>query len=96
MCSIINALYNIHIEQAKRRKEIGSMENKVDILKAFEETLKLTREFSDLDALKYTEREDGTELVLVYFGSNLYPTYKVNVTADSGIAMISDILRKIR
>ena len=68
------------------------MENKQAICDALCETLKLTRGFTDLQKIEYTKDAYGDEYAYV-----VGPTYayKVNVTMDSGIAMIEDILRKV-
>lgn len=85
------------------------MEDKVKIVRELEILLKSTREFSDLDHLEYTETDKG-EFVLVYFRHSynepftLHPElledrprhdYWINVTADSGIALIKDVIRRM-
>lgn len=57
------------------------------------QTLKSTRMYCDLQYLKYEERDDGREIVTARFEQ----AEKVaNVSGDSGIGMIEDIMRAIR
>ncbi len=71
-------------------------ENKVEVVQNLETLLKSTREFSDIDHLSYVEMDRG-EFVLVYFKNRTYsdPDYTIEVTWDSGIAIVMDVLRKI-
>ena len=65
-------------------------EDKQAICNALAKALQLTREFYDLASLEY-RNEDGDESVrFVYLGSSGSP---IDVTADSGVAMIRDIMR---
>ena len=57
-------------------------------------TLKATRAHRDLQGLYYQKIDSGDELVTVRWSGG--GTTVVNVTADSGIAMICDILRAIK
>ncbi len=69
------------------------MENKMEILDLLLPLLQATRRFYDLQDLIYAKQDDDyTELVTAVF-----PGGKVvcNVTADSGIAMIRDIIRQL-
>jgi len=69
------------------------MEDKKEICKSLCETLKKTREYDDLTEIAYKKREDGEEFIMAIFRDG----YKIAacVTADSGAAMIRDILRAI-
>lgn len=66
------------------------MEDKQKICDLLLPALQATRELHDLAGLKY---DAECELVIAVFGSR----YKrvANVAADSGVAMIRDILRQI-
>ena len=60
------------------------------------EALKLTRKYSDLVSITYCRNyngERGRDIVEVMYDQNRL--IKVNVSADSGIAMIYDILKWI-
>lgn len=65
-------------------------EDKATICSQFCGVLKLTRRFSDIRAIAY---DPDKEIAIAYF-----PGYKlgINVAADSGIAMITDILKKLK
>ena len=56
--------------------------------------LKATREHKDLQELYYQKLDSGDETVTVRWSCG--GTTVVNVTADSGIAMIRDILQAIK
>lgn len=65
-------------------------EDKVTICYQLCNVLKLTRRFSDLNAVAY---DQNTETVTVYFPDH---AAVIDVAADSGIAMITDILKKLK
>lgn len=65
------------------------MEDKQKICNELLHTLQLTRGFCDLVSLKY-ERESTHELVVATFNNGYQKA--ANVTADSGTAMIIDII----
>ena len=65
------------------------MEDKQKICNELLSTLQQTRGFYDLVSLKY-ENEDVHELVVATFDNGYQKT--ANVTADSGTAMIIDII----
>lgn len=65
-------------------------EDKASICSQFCGVLKLTRRFSDIRAIAY---DPNAEAVTVYFPDH---TTVINVAADSGIAMITDILKKLK
>ena len=71
------------------------MEDKRLVVAKLEELLRVTRQFNDLTLMKYEVAENGMEYVLVYFNNEEKPSYRVNVTADSGVALIRDVLRRI-
>ena len=69
------------------------MENKQKICDLLCETLKATRYYSDLISLEYVFHNSTIQTVTARFengGENL-----VNVSLDSGVAMIRDILKQI-
>lgn len=69
------------------------MEDKDMICKELAKLLKITRNQSDLKALRYEILDNGEEIVTVEWeggGSRV-----VNVSMDSGVAMIRDIMRAI-
>lgn len=57
------------------------------------QTLQRTRMYCDLQYLKYEERDDGREIVTARFD---HAEKVANVSGDSGIGMIEDIMRAIR
>ena len=65
-------------------------ENKQEICKALVPVLQMTRNLYDLEDLTFDPEQ---ELVTATFSSGF--TKKANVAADSGIAMICDIIRQI-
>lgn len=69
-------------------------EDKQAICNALAATLRITRDHTDLRALHYERSEDGTEFVRAVWGDNK-AVKTVNVTADSGQAMIRDIMKWI-
>jgi len=68
------------------------MENKQHICDLLTAAIRETRAGDDLSHLEYDE---DVELVNVYFGTNTFPSKNINVAADSGIAMIRDIVNKL-
>lgn len=69
------------------------MENKQLILDALCSALQLTRDQADLGALKYKEiGPDEQRVIATYDGGG---SREINVSLDSGIAMIRDVLRAI-
>ena len=65
-------------------------ENKQAILDALKVTLNLTRAGDDITALNYDkEREE----VQVHFNNSSFAARRINVAADSGIAMIRDVMK---
>lgn len=79
---------------------INEKENKQEICNAFLKTLQLTRaagveEYNPLVELRYIQKENGDEIVRPIFadgnGENGY--YDVNVTCDSGIAVLIDVMK---
>lgn len=70
------------------------MENKQLICDLLTETLKATRDQADLERIRYEEiGPDDQQVVLDYKNGG---HRSVNVSLDSGIAMIRDILRAIQ
>lgn len=69
-------------------------EDKQAICDALYKALRLTRECSDLGTLDYVHRADGEEYVLTAREADKRGKV-ICVTADSGAAMIRDILRHI-
>lgn len=68
-------------------------ENKDLICKELAKLLKLTRNQSDLNTLKYEILDNGEEIVTVEWESGGRKV--VGVSMDSGTAMIRDIMRAI-
>lgn len=68
-------------------------EDKRLICELFADVLKLTRAGSDIDVIQYMKTPDGIELASIWFMNGAEKT--VNVTCDSGIAMIRDIARAL-
>lgn len=68
------------------------MENKQRICNSLLATLILTREYEDLVRLEY-EKEGYDETVIAYYGNG--GTRVINVSMDSGSAMIKDILENL-
>ena len=69
------------------------MENKRKIIKKLEEVYKET--CLDVNALVYYRTDDGGECVDVMVPHLTRPWLTVNVTADSGVAMIYDVAKAI-
>jgi len=70
------------------------MENKQQICDLLTEALKATRDQADLIRIRYEEiGPDHQQVVLDYEGNG---RRSVNVSLDSGIAMIRDILMALR
>ena len=70
------------------------MEDKQAICDALVKVLRLTRHHTDLKELRYEMTDDGFEIVQAVWGRSK-ATKTVNVTADSGEAMIRDIMKWI-
>ena len=69
------------------------MEDKDMICKSLAETLKLTRNHEDLEGLYYNIDDNDHETVVIrWTGGGMRV---VNVTMDSGTAMIRDIMKSI-
>lgn len=74
------------------------MENKAEITLCLEATLKRTREFSDtLESLEYYPpyliNASSEEYVVARWKDKNQTVTHINVTYDSGIALIRDVLR---
>ena len=72
---------------------MNKKENKKEITEKIEELLRLTRRFSDLEGLEYVQTPAFEEYVVAYFESGAQK--QVCVTADSGIAMIQDVVARL-
>lgn len=71
----------------------ATTENKQHICDLLTETLKATRDQHDLVRIRYEEiGPDHQQVVLDYEGGHR----SINVSLDSGIAMVRDILRAIQ
>ena len=68
------------------------MENYQAICNALCSTLRLTRQFDDLESLEHIQ--DGKERYVVAKFDGYY-TKRIRVTMDSGIAMIKDIVNHL-
>ena len=69
------------------------MENKKEIIKKLERAYKDTR--LGISAFVYRTTDDGGECVDVMVPNLIRPWLTVNVTADSGAAMIYDVAKAI-
>lgn len=72
----------------------GDLENKRECVARLFETVKCSRSFQNLTRMEYKEEENGDESVLLYFGENR-EVVRVNVTADSCIALIKDVMETL-
>ena len=70
------------------------MEDKKNICSLLTEVLRKTRAGSDLESIDYMVCRSGDEIVTLYFFDA--DPIDVDVTADSGLAMIEDIIRKLK
>lgn len=68
------------------------MEDKREICSLLAKTLQATREYDDAVGIIYRKDPDGEEKVFVHFANGVKTA---DVTGDSGIAMIRDILKAI-
>ena len=68
-------------------------EDKQDICDALLETLKLTRAGQDITNLVYSSDAYGDEWVMVLYTNGTHINVKVN--ADSGMALVRDVMRRI-
>ena len=68
------------------------MEDKREICALLAKTLQATREYDDAVGIIYRKDPDGEEKVFIHFVNG---TKTANVTGDSGISMIRDILKAI-
>ena len=69
------------------------MENKQLILDALCSALQLTRDQADLEALEYKEISPDEQHVIATYDRG--GSREINVSLDSGIAMVRDVLRAI-
>ena len=69
------------------------MENKKEIIKKLERVYEET--CLDVNALVYYRTDDGEEYVDVMAPCLTRPWLTVNVTADSGVAMVYDVVKAI-
>ena len=69
------------------------MENKQLILDALCSALQLTRDQADLEALEYKEIGPAEQHVIATYDGG--GSREINVSLDSGIAMIRDVLRAL-
>lgn len=65
------------------------IENKRMILDALAIALQLTRAYEDLQGITYEVTEGNDEYAVLTFSDR--PTLHINITADSGIAIIKDV-----
>ena len=69
------------------------MEDKQMICDKLLEALQLTRQYEDLQSLIYLRRGEDHETVMALFAQG--NTKEINVSMDSGSAMIRDILKAL-
>lgn len=81
--------------EARRRADQKLMEgeNKKQLVKELKKLIKQTRAGIAVKAIEYTKSDGDDEYVIIenYYGK----TKKIDVTADSGIALMRDILAAI-
>lgn len=78
--------------------ENGLVENKSTVARFIGYLLATTRQYSDLESCEYIKDDRGDEWVVLTGLPNETGyrwKYKCNVTWDSGIAMIRDVLKQI-
>ena len=68
-------------------------ESKEDICGLLLQTLKATRNLHDLTALEYVKGPNGSEIITAVFEDGY--KHAINVTCDSGTAMITDVLKEL-
>ena len=68
------------------------IENKVDIVAELSVLLRMTRRGEGMQ-LVYKQKPDGEERVEIYYDGKRYKS--VNVSADSGIALIRDVIKDL-
>ena len=66
-------------------------ENKYKFVESLAETLKLTRAGSNIRDMHYEKFDSGTEFVVINFTNQA--TRTVDVTADSEIAIMQDVIK---
>ncbi|MDO5015261.1 MAG: hypothetical protein Q4E28_04850 [Clostridia bacterium] len=69
------------------------MENHSKIVKAFLPVLQMTDFFNDLENLEYINKTEFEQAVVATFKNGCKK--EANVTYDSGVAMLRDILKQI-
>ena len=83
-----NLIFEAGIEAMMLRRR--PKEDKQSILYHLKQALNLTRAGDDITALNYDkEREE----VQVHFNNSNFAARRINVAADSGIAMIRDVMK---
>lgn len=73
------------------------MENKQAICDKLTETLKLTRHLDDISKIEYVKKGSGDEECVIYLSQNGHEFVyrRINVSMDSGYAMVKDIMKNI-
>ena len=71
----------------------STRENRQEICDRLLETLKATRYYKNLRALTYVRTATGSEIVIAEWGKGRQQ--EINVTMDSGVAMVRDIVREL-
>lgn len=69
-------------------------EDREEIIIRLFDALRMTREYMDLDHLEYKDLGNGVQHVIAKFEGG--GTRTINVSCDSGIAMIKDILKGLQ
>lgn len=80
------------VKEYRQERRLHFYEDKQFICDLLVKTLNATRDQRDLVRMDYQRRGDGDEVVYVIYESG---RKAVNVSLDSGIAMIRDILKAI-
>lgn len=68
-------------------------ENKETIINCLYQALKFTVAGVGLEAIRYEQLGNGDELAILIYDNGYHKS--VNITADSGLALMRDILRAI-
>lgn len=71
----------------------STREDRQEICDRLLETLKATRYYKNLRALAYVRTKAGSEIVIAEWGRGRQQ--EINVTMDSGVAMVRDIVREL-
>ena len=83
----------VAIEREKKGEKSPMDENKESIIEFLSESLKLTRQFSFISGIRY--RKEGSK-EYVYIAAAGETIGQINVTGDSGLAMLYDVIKALK